>query len=75
MSDSVLLSVVRSADTFKRGLHDIKNEMAFRSNQDVVFYDSRGFEAGGIEEFQQMKDFVAKRAGTPFLKRGVHAIW
>ena len=59
----------------KRGLHDMENEMVFQSNRDFVFHDSRGFEAGGIKEFQQMKDFVAERAVTPFLKKRIHAIW
>ena len=59
----------------KRGLHNIKDEMVFRSNPEFVFHDSRGFEVGGIDEFDQMKDFVTKRAKTTFLKKRVHAIW
>ena len=49
--------------------------MVFQSNQDFIFHDSRGFEAGSIDEFQKMKDFVAERAGTPFLKKRIHVIW
>ena len=60
---------------FKRGMHDIENEMVFRSNSGFVFHDSQGFEAGGVKEFDRMKDFVAERAKTTFLKRRIHAIW
>ena len=59
----------------KRGLHNIENEMIFRSNSGFVFHDSRGFEAGGVREFNLMKDFVAERAKTTFLKKRIHAIW
>ena len=60
---------------FKRGMHDIENEMVFRSNSGFVFHDSRRFEAGSIKEFDRMKDFVADRAKTTFLKKRIHAIW
>ncbi|KAG9309985.1 hypothetical protein JVU11DRAFT_10019 [Chiua virens] len=43
----------------KWGLHHIKNELVFRSNPNFVFHDSQGFEAGSVEEFDQMKDFVS----------------
>ena len=59
----------------KRGLHNIKDTMVFRSNPGFVFHDSRGFEAGGVDEFDQMKDFVTKRGKTTFLKKRIHAIW
>ena len=59
----------------QRGYHNIEDEMVFRSNPGFVFHDSRGFEVGGVEEFEQMKKFVAERAKTTFLKKRVHAIW
>ena len=59
----------------KRGRHNIEDEMVFRSNPDFAFHDSRGFEAGSIKEFDQMKNFVAERAKTTFLKKRIHAIW
>ncbi|KAG9311923.1 hypothetical protein JVU11DRAFT_8184 [Chiua virens] len=37
--------------------------------------DGGGFEAGSIEEFEKMKDFVSDRANTTFLKNRIHAIW
>ncbi|KAG9311712.1 hypothetical protein JVU11DRAFT_7950 [Chiua virens] len=57
-----------------RGIHDIENELVFRSNPNFVFHDSQGFEAGSIEEFEQMKHFVSDRAKTRFLKKRIHAI-
>ena len=74
VSDSLTVDPVQLTRP-KGGMHNIKDEMVFRSNQDFVFHDSRGFEAGGIDEFQQMKDFVAERAGTTFFKKRIHAIW
>ncbi|KAG9312263.1 hypothetical protein JVU11DRAFT_7566 [Chiua virens] len=59
----------------KRGIHDIENELVFRSNPNFVFHDSQGFEAGSIEEFEQMRHFVSDRAKTRFLKKRIHAIW
>ena len=59
----------------QRGYHNIEDEMVFRSNPDFVFHDSRGFEVGGVDEFEQMKNFVTERAKTTFLKKRVHAIW
>ncbi|KAG9308653.1 hypothetical protein JVU11DRAFT_11608 [Chiua virens] len=59
----------------KRGEHNIENKMVFRSNPGFVFHDSRGFEAGSVDEFNKMKDFVTERAKTRFLKKRVHAIW
>ncbi|KAG9315977.1 hypothetical protein JVU11DRAFT_3635 [Chiua virens] len=61
--------------TTERGSHNIENELVFRSNPNLIFHDSQGFEAGSIEEFEKMKTFVADRANTTFLKKRIHAIW
>jgi len=58
-----------------RGMHDIEHELIFRSNDKFVFHDSRGFEAGSADEFQRLKEFIADRANTTFLKKRIHAIW
>ncbi|KAF8549895.1 hypothetical protein OG21DRAFT_534794 [Imleria badia] len=58
-----------------RGIHNIENELIFRSNQKLVFHDSQGFEAGREDEFLQMKKFIADRAKTTTLKKRIHAIW
>jgi hypothetical protein len=59
----------------QRGLHDIENEMVFRSNPGFVFHDSRGFEAGGDSEFDKVKAFIADRSKETDLKNRIHAIW
>jgi hypothetical protein len=59
----------------QRGLHDIENEMVFRSNPGFIFHDSRGFEAGGKAELNAVKDFVTQRSKEKKLERQVHAIW
>ncbi|KAF9458945.1 hypothetical protein BDZ94DRAFT_1291825 [Collybia nuda] len=61
--------------TIMRGEHNITNEMVFRSNPTLVFHDSRGFEAGGADEFRKVKDFVAKCAKEQYLSKQVHVIW
>ncbi|KAJ8583589.1 hypothetical protein M405DRAFT_866917 [Rhizopogon salebrosus TDB-379] len=65
--------VVKSS--VNRGEHDINNELMFRSNPRFVFHDSCGFEAGGEDEFKNMKEFVSERASTRKLNERIHAIW
>ncbi|KAG2151497.1 hypothetical protein DEU56DRAFT_554206 [Suillus clintonianus] len=59
----------------ERGLHDIENEMVFRTNPGFVFHDSRGFEAGGQSEFDKVKAFIASRFKERAVKHRIHAIW
>ncbi|KAG2135022.1 hypothetical protein BD769DRAFT_1712375 [Suillus cothurnatus] len=59
----------------ERGLHNIDNEMVFRSNPGFVFHDSRGFEAGGESEFEQVKAFIADRSKQTKIRNQIHAIW
>ncbi|KAG1758676.1 GTP-binding protein [Suillus occidentalis] len=61
--------------SFQRGVHDIENEMVFRSNPGFVFHDSRGFEAGGHSEFDKVKAFIAWRSTRGRLSSRIHVIW
>jgi hypothetical protein len=70
-----LLGDTNRHNGLQRGLHDIENEMVFRSNPGFVFHDSRGFEAGGNFEFDKMKEFIAGRSKETNLKDRIHAIW
>ncbi|KAJ7212648.1 GTP-binding protein [Mycena pura] len=58
-----------------RGLHDIENQLIFKSNPQFVFHDSRGFESGSVEEMENVKTFIAKQAGGNNLSEQLHAIW
>ncbi|KAG2034392.1 hypothetical protein BDR03DRAFT_1013445 [Suillus americanus] len=58
-----------------RGTHDIKNEMVFRNNPGFVFHDSRGFEAGGHSEFDNVKAFIGRRIKERRLSDRIHVIW
>jgi len=49
--------------------------MVFQSAPGFHFHDSRGFEAGGIEELEIVKAFITERAQTRNLKDQLHAIW
>ncbi|KAG2137892.1 uncharacterized protein EDB93DRAFT_1231130 [Suillus bovinus] len=59
----------------ERGLHDIENEMVFRSNPGFVFHDSCGFEAGGESEFEQVKAFIKARSRETRISKQLHTIW
>lgn len=49
--------------------------MIFRSNQGFVFHDSRGFEAGGASELDDVKKFNKEQAKEWKLPDQIHAIW
>ena len=59
----------------QRGLHNIKNELVFRSNPGFIFHDSRGFEAGAIAELQSVEEFIAQRSKGIELGKQLHVIW
>ncbi|KAG2124235.1 hypothetical protein DEU56DRAFT_598052 [Suillus clintonianus] len=58
-----------------RGGNDIKNETVFQINPGFVFHDSRGFEAGGESEFNNVKEFIEDRSKQPDIKDRIHTIW
>jgi hypothetical protein len=65
----------RKLTSYQRGTHDIENEMVFKSNPGFIFHDSRGFEAGGVDELHIVKNFIAQRARQKKLHDQLHAIW
>ncbi|KAF9463352.1 hypothetical protein BDZ94DRAFT_1164036 [Collybia nuda] len=69
------IDTLKIEPTAKRGTHDIENEMIFRSNTGFIFHDSRGFEAGGVDELQKVQDFILKRSKEKKLENQIHVIW
>ncbi|KZP02100.1 hypothetical protein FIBSPDRAFT_771190 [Athelia psychrophila] len=71
----------KQIDTFvitpsaERGHHDINNEMIFKSNPEFIFHDSRGFEAGSVDETETVRGFLSKRAKARELADQLHAVW
>ncbi|KAL4063152.1 hypothetical protein J3A83DRAFT_1418018 [Scleroderma citrinum] len=61
--------------SLERGVHNIEDELIFRSNPGFIFHDSRGFEAGSVDELTLMKSFLADRATTMKLESHIHVIW
>jgi hypothetical protein len=59
----------------QRGLHDIETQFMFKSNPRFVFHDSRGFEAGAIDEFNMVQGFIAKRERQSAQRYRLHVIW
>src|ERR1700729_4347787 len=49
--------------------------MVFKSNPGFIFHDSRGFEAGGDTELENVKAFITQRSGDLNLQDQLHAIW
>ncbi|KAJ7640910.1 hypothetical protein B0H17DRAFT_1148864 [Mycena rosella] len=59
-----------------RGLHNINNEIRFRSRPGFVFHDSRGVEAGSATELSTVQRFVEKRSSAATnLQTQLHVIW
>ncbi|KAJ7736696.1 hypothetical protein B0H16DRAFT_1425627, partial [Mycena metata] len=59
-----------------RGLHNINDEIRFRSRPGFVFHDSRGVEAGSATELSTVQRFVDKRStAATNLRNQLHAIW
>ena len=56
-------------------MHNIENELVFRSNPGFIFHDSRGFEAGGTSELDTVKRFIAKKSKEKQLSSQLHVIW
>ncbi|KAF8231656.1 hypothetical protein L208DRAFT_1275876 [Tricholoma matsutake] len=63
------------APSAQRGLHNIENQLVFASNPQFVFHDSMGLEAGGTEELEAVKAFIASRAKATHMSKQLHAIW
>lgn len=60
----------------KRGLHNIDDEIRFRSRPGFVFHDSRGVEAGSATELSTVQRFVDERStAAKNLRNQLHAIW
>ncbi|KAF7984659.1 hypothetical protein HWV62_12914 [Athelia sp. TMB] len=58
----------------ERGLHNINNEMIFKSNPQFIFHDSRGFESGSTDETDTVKKFLRRRAEAKSLSDQLHAL-
>jgi len=53
----------------------VNDEFSFRSNPQFIFHDSPGFEAGGVQELQDVLSFLQKKAKANEVKDQIHAIW
>ncbi|KAF8808200.1 GTP-binding protein [Phlegmacium glaucopus] len=58
-----------------RGMHNIENELIFKSNNRFVFHDSCGFEAGVVDELEEVKRFITERSKMLELSEQLHVIW
>ncbi|KAI0317600.1 hypothetical protein OF83DRAFT_1120481 [Amylostereum chailletii] len=59
-----------------RGEHEIDDEIVFPSLPGFVFHDSRGIEAGSVNELTMVQEFVSYRSESVKDKKSqLHAIW
>ncbi|KAF7360919.1 GTP-binding protein [Mycena sanguinolenta] len=59
-----------------RGLHNINDEICFRSRPGFVFHDSRGVEAGSAVELSTVQQFLDERSSAATdLRTQLHVIW
>jgi hypothetical protein len=75
MSVIIILLFVCSLTWCQRGEHVIDNELVFSNHTGYVFHDSRGIESGGIEELENLKEFIRRKCGEKKLRDKLHAIW
>jgi len=61
-------------ESSERGIHDIKNQLIFKSNPQFIFH-SHGFESGSLDGIETVKSFITECAQRPGLSEQLHAIW
>ena len=58
----------------QRGNHDVGYQITFPGSN-FIFHDSEGFEAGGVDEVEKVKDFIKERGVMDTLAKQLHVIW
>ncbi|KIK55632.1 hypothetical protein GYMLUDRAFT_263975, partial [Collybiopsis luxurians FD-317 M1] len=59
----------------ERGHSHIENEITYPSDEDYIFHDSRGMEAGSEEELDILKAFIKDKQEQRYLSQRLHVIW
>ncbi|KAG6867557.1 hypothetical protein C0993_001263 [Termitomyces sp. T159_Od127] len=59
----------------QRGHHDINHPFVFKENQEFIFHDSPGFEAGDKRQLEEVQAFIKKHAKARNPRDQLHAIW
>ena len=59
----------------QRGIHDIHQSFAFKSNPGFIFHDSPGFETGDKKQLQDVLSFLEEKAKLGKVDDQLHAIW
>ncbi|KAF6841016.1 hypothetical protein CMUS01_03680 [Colletotrichum musicola] len=68
------VDVTQSSDQ-TRGIHDVRDEITWPGRPDLIIHDSRGFEAGGVEEFNAVEKFLKVKSSELEVDKRLHAIW
>jgi len=56
-------------------MHNIEDELIFTKHAGYIFHDSRGFEAGGVDELKFVQEFIRRKSRERQLKDRLHVIW
>ncbi|KAN0134443.1 hypothetical protein V8E53_007589, partial [Lactarius tabidus] len=59
----------------RRGEHCIDHKLVFSNHLGYVFHDSRGIEAGSVEELRILQEFIQRKCKEKQLRHKLHAIW
>ena len=59
----------------QRGIHDIRQPFAFKSNPGFIFHDSPGFETGDANQLQEVLSFMDEKSKSTDVDDQLHAIW
>ncbi|KDQ14712.1 hypothetical protein BOTBODRAFT_109706, partial [Botryobasidium botryosum FD-172 SS1] len=73
--DGDRLCAAPSPPSSVRGEHYIEYQLIFPGKNGFVFHDSRGFEAGAVDERDIAQRFIDERATRVSLHERIHAIW
>ncbi|KAH8986759.1 hypothetical protein EDB86DRAFT_2809421 [Lactarius hatsudake] len=73
--EEVRSPTVKLDPSMDRGEHRIDDELIFSNHRGYVFHDSRGIEAGSVEELDTLRKFIQQKCGGGRLRDRLHAIW
>ena len=75
LMSSLIWACQTKASARSRGVHNIKDPMTSPNRPDLIVHDSGGFETGGTDELQRVKDFVTDLSNKADHNDRLHVIW
>ena len=66
---------VTTAEDRNSGKHDIRKELTNPDRPDIIVHDSGGFEAGAVEQFEVVENFLKENSEKLDIDERIHVIW